>query len=177
VFSVPPVIETQRLRLRRPMASDAAAVFEYASDLEVTHYADWPRCATVEAALAYLEASGPAWSSGEEYFWVVTLSGTDSAIGGASIRVREHAADFGYVLSRANWGKGLGTELSRAVLSLAFSFPGIRRVWATCDAHNTASARVLEKSGLVREGVLHSYKVRPQISPEPRDALIYATVR
>jgi ribosomal-protein-alanine N-acetyltransferase len=175
--SVPAFVDTQRLRLRRPRASDAAAVFAYASDLEVTHYADWPRCMTEEAALAYLEASGSAWSSGEEYFWVVTLAGMDSAIGGASLRVRDHAADFGYVLGRAQWGKGLGTELSRAIVSIACDIPGIRRVWATCDAQNLASARVLEKSGLVREGVLRAYSVRPQISVEPRDALIYAMVR
>ena len=44
-----------------------------------------------------------------------------------------------------------------------------------CDAENAASVRVLEKSGLVREGV--SYKVSSQISPEPRNALIYEKVR
>lgn len=176
-FSAPVRIETERLRFRRPLGSDASAVFEYASDAVVTRYADWPRCTTVAAALEYLETSDGRWSSGEEYFWVVTLRDADRAIGGASLRVKDHAADFGYVLDRKYWGQGLGTEISSAIVALACSIPGVRRVWATCDAENAASARVLEKCGLVQEGVLRLYKVRPQISREPRDALIYSKVQ
>ena len=46
--------------------------------------------------------------------------------------------------------------------------------WATCDTENSASARVLEKLGFEREQILLKAIVRPQISPEPRDAYLYA---
>jgi [ribosomal protein S5]-alanine N-acetyltransferase len=49
--------------------------------------------------------------------------------------------------------------------------------WATCDSDNLASARVLEKIGLMREGVLRRHTIRPNISPIPRDVFIYAKVR
>lgn len=55
--------------------------------------------------------------------------------------------------------------------------PSIRRVWATCDAENLASVRVLEKLGLSREGLLRQWAVRPNISSEPWNACIYARVR
>jgi ribosomal-protein-alanine N-acetyltransferase len=176
-FSPPLLIETPRLRLRRPLPSDAAAVFDYASDPEVVHFMDWPRSETVEAVAAYLESSGAAWQSGEEWYWVVTLLGADGAIGGAALRIRGDSADFGYVLARAYWRRGLGTELALAMVSLALSVPDINRVWATCDAENLASARVLEKSGLILERVLRSFSIRPNISEHPRDALIYSRVR
>lgn len=51
--------------------------------------------------------------------------------------------------------------------------PELWRVWATCDVENTASARVLEKAGFTFEGVLHRWD-RHNISPEPRDARVYA---
>ena len=39
----------------------------------------------------------------EEFFWLVTPSGDQRAIGGASLCVNGHAASFGYVLARAPW--------------------------------------------------------------------------
>jgi len=42
---------------------------------------------------------------------------------------------------------------------------------------NLASARVLEKAGMHREGMLRRWSVHPNVSPEPRDCLCYAIVR
>ena len=53
---------------------------------------------------------------------------------------------------------------------------GIQRIWATCDVENLASARVLEKLGLVREGLLRRLTVRPNISELPRDAWMFSKV-
>jgi RimJ/RimL family protein N-acetyltransferase len=122
-FAPPLVIETARLRLRRPVPSDAVAVFDYASDPEVVHYMDWPRSETVETVAAYLEASGSAWQSGEEWYWVVTRRDIDRAVGGAALRIKGHSADFGYVLGRGYWRSGLGTEVASAIVSLALAAP------------------------------------------------------
>jgi ribosomal-protein-alanine N-acetyltransferase len=175
--TVPETVRTERLRLRRPRAQDASAVFEYASDPEVVRYADWPRAKTVAEIEDRITSRAPAWDSAEEFFWLVTLSGDDRAVGSAALRVNGDAADFGYLLARAHWRKGLGTEIGRALVAIAFSFPDVRRLSATCDAENVASARVLEKCGLVREALLRSATVRPNISPEPRDTLRYALTR
>ena len=47
----------------------------------------------------------------------------------------------------------------------------------SCDVENKASARVLEKVGMQREGTLRRYIVHPNISPEPRDCFVYSKVR
>jgi len=82
-----------------------------------------------------------------------------------------------YLLDSRQWGKGYATEAARAIVEWAFSVPVIRRVWATCDTQNVASARVLEKAGLQLEGTLRRAIVRPNLGNEPRDAFIYARVR
>jgi [ribosomal protein S5]-alanine N-acetyltransferase len=51
------------------------------------------------------------------------------------------------------------------------------RIGAVCDVENIGSARVLEKSGFVREGLLRRWLLHPNISDEPRDCFSYACVR
>jgi RimJ/RimL family protein N-acetyltransferase len=50
-------------------------------------------------------------------------------------------------------------------------------VWAVTDVDNHASARVLEKIGMQREGLLRRWLVHPSLSPEPRDCWCFARVR
>jgi RimJ/RimL family protein N-acetyltransferase len=173
----PDTFELARLRLRRPKESDADALFMIGSDPEVARYADWPLNTEKGPALDRLRKRAELWDSGVEYYWVMTLPYDDRAIGAVSTRVTQHAADVGYLLDRREWGHGYATEAARAIVAWAFSVPSIRRVWATCDTENLASARVLEKVGLEREGTLRRAIVRPNLSNEPRDAFVYARVR
>ena len=117
------------------------------------------------------------WESGAEYYWIITLPDDDRAIGAVSTRVMQHAADLGYLVDRRYWGNGYATAAARAIADWALSTTSIRRIWATCDTENLASARVLEKAGMEREGTLRRAIVRPNLSNEPRDAFIYARVR
>ena len=81
------------------------------------------------------------------------------------------------MLARAEWGKDYMTEALRAVIEFAFTLPKVRRVWAVCDVDNTASARVMEKAGLEREGILRKYAAHSNVSSEPRDVFCYSIVR
>ena len=79
------------------------------------------------------------------------------AIGAIAARIRAHRAD--------------------AVVGLLAERAEIHRVWAVCDVENAASAHVLEKLGILREGVLHRWLVHPNVSPAPRDCYVYAYAR
>ncbi|HUI24678.1 MAG TPA: GNAT family N-acetyltransferase [Candidatus Kryptonia bacterium] len=173
----PEIITTDRLRLRRPTLADAAASYEYASDPAVTRLMDWPTHTDPRESMEFLGRCASRWDAGDEYAWVITVKPDDRSIGSISVRVRGHAADFGYVLNRNFWRRGYATEAARAVVSWVESFADVYRVWATCDCENFASVRVLEKAGLSREGILRQAIVRPNLSPVPRDASIFAKVR
>lgn len=173
----PETFDLQRVRLRRPRLSDATAIFEYGNDPEVAHFADWPRRTAIEPLIESLRARTARWDSGKEFYWVITLPPDDLAVGGISCRVAGHAAEIGFLLARPLWGQGIATAVAQAVIEWALSLPVVVRVWATCDAENQASMRVLEKAGMLREGRLRRWAVRPNISAEPRDAFIYSIVR
>ncbi len=176
--AVPPEhLDLGRIRLRHPRLTDAEAMFEYGSDPEVARYVDWPICTTIEPILERIRRHRECWDSGAEFRWVITLPKDDRAIGGISSTVVGHAAEFGFLVQRCHWGNGYATDAARAIVAWALSVPAIRRVWATCDVLNVTSARVLEKAGLVRERILPRAIVRPQLSGEPRDALLYARTK
>jgi RimJ/RimL family protein N-acetyltransferase len=93
------------------------------------------------------------------------------------VRLNAHRANFGYVLARPYWGNGFMPEAIAALVKITLEPLTIYRIEATCDVENKASARALEKSGFLREGLLRRYIIHPNISPEPRDSLLYAITK
>lgn len=176
MLTPPPLIVTKRLRLRFPVLADADAVFAYASDPETTRYMDWTRHTEIATVVDVLRGFLDRLADRSEISWVITIPPDDRAVGMVSSRVDGHAADLGYILHRDRWRRGLGSEAATAVVDWLTALPAVRRVWATCDYENIGSARVLEKTGMVREGRLRRYAIRPNIGPDARDAFMYARV-
>src|SRR5262245_46475647 len=141
----PDTLTTERLVLRRPTMSDAAAVYDYGRDPDVTRYLIFPTHRSIADAEGYLATCAPRWESGEEHCWLITLRDRDQVIGSIACRPRGHAVDIGYALARAHWRRGYATEAGRAVVAWAAGLLEVYRVWAVCDVENTASAHVLEK--------------------------------
>jgi len=69
------------------------------------------------------------------------------------------------------------TEAARVVVDWVISQPEIHRAWATVDLENPASQRVLEKVGMVREGVLRHWMVFPNLGFVPRDVWSFARIK
>ena len=61
--------------------------------------------------------------------------------------------EIGYLLLTDCWSKGIMTEAVRQICIEAFSELDIIRITGLVYAANTASGRVLEKNGFVREGL------------------------
>jgi len=174
----PTHIETARLVLRKPVAEDTERIYEtYANDAEVTRYLTWRPHRTVADGEEPSAHRLAAWESGKYFSWVITLRDGGELMGMISVRPVEWRVDLGYVLGREWWGRGYMTEAVRAVVDYALSEPEVFRVWAVCDVDNIASARVLEKAGLRREGILRRWAMHPNLSDEPRDCLCYAKVK
>jgi ribosomal-protein-alanine N-acetyltransferase len=169
---------TTRLVLRPIVAADAAAIFaRYAQDEVVTRFLTWrphrSRAAT-DAYVAHCLVTPPDVAR----TYVLTDRQDDAVRGAFDLRRQAaHRLEFGYVLARACWGQGLMTEVLTEVAGWALAQPSVFRIGAVCDVENVASARVMEKAGLVREGVLRRWLVHPNIGDEPRDCFVYAGVR
>jgi [ribosomal protein S5]-alanine N-acetyltransferase len=176
--TVPEQIETERLHLRPMRITDAADIFaRYAQDPEVARYMTWRPHQGTEESVEFLRRCEQAWRLGTAHAWAITLAGDSQVIGSIELRLDGHRAEIGYVLARAEWGKGYMTEAARAVADMSLALPGVYRVAAMCDVENAASARVMEKVGMQREGLLRRYILHPNVSNEPRDVYLYARVR
>lgn len=176
----PESFTTDRLIARMPRPADAAAVFAaYASDPVATRYLTWKPYATVEPLAEFFAKQPARWGdSDRQCNYLLCPKDTDTPIGSISVNLIEPGkALFGYVLGRAHWGKGYMTEALRYLVDWALAQPEIHRAWAFCDIDNPASARVMEKAGMVREGILRRWHVAPNISAEPRDCIVCAKVR
>ncbi len=174
----PEYLETERLCLRPPTLADAEEIFRsYAQDREVTRYLVWRPHAEVEETCAFVRRCLACWEKGNAFPWVVTRKPGGELIGMLELRVEGWRADMGYALARAHWGHGYASEMVKAAAAWALAQPEIYRVWAVCDVENGASARVLEKAGLQREGTLRRYILHPNLGPEPRDCYCYALVK
>lgn len=173
-----PVITTRRLVLRPPSISDAEEVFaRYAQDAEVTRYLSWKPHANLKDTRDFLQAYVAECESGKSAGWLIRSQSSDLLLGSIGMRYDGHRAELGYLIARDAWGWGYAAEAGRAVVELALALPHIQRVWAVCDVDNTRSARVLEKCGLEREGVLHRWTVFPNLGDRARDVFCYAKVK
>ena len=76
---------------------------------------------------------------------------------GLAISGVDHLAEIGYWLGRDYWGQGLCTEAVVEVVEYGFDTLGLHRIFAQHIARNGASARVLEKAGFNKEGVLRQH--------------------
>ena len=171
----PEVLWTPRLVLRRPCADDAQPMFEtYASDPAVTRFLVWTTHENVERAHAFLRRCDAVWNDGSAFPWIITLDGV--LIGTIEVRLDGHRAEIGYALARRHWGRGFTTEAARAVVDWALTLPWIARVWAYHDVENVASGRILENTGMAREGLLRAWFV-PSGFGVPRDCWVYGRVK
>lgn len=171
---------TDRLILRRPVPADAEGIFTaYATDVDVTRYLTWRPHPSIATTVELLDRYERAWRTGEgeQAFMITERVAPDRPLGCIGLTFDRHAAEVGFVLARAWHGRGVMTEALQCLLTHTVALPGIWRVSAFCDTENTASARVIEKAGMSREGCLERFAMFPNLSDTPRDCLVFALVR
>ncbi len=150
-------IRTTRLLIREPRESDLAEISAFYTDPVVQRYARaTPGEAETRALLLHAIQAG-AVIPRVTYKLVIADPQSDLAIGIISLKVtfaniREY--EIGWMVRRADWGKGYAPEAARALLYFAFRELGAHRVMSFCHAANCQSTRVMEKIGMQREGRL-----------------------
>ncbi len=99
-----------------------------------------------------------AFQSGQDPVTAFAVCDAEGPIGAIGLETREadyrHSAVIGYWLGKPFWGRGIITEAAKAVTAYGFETLGLLRIDTHVKAGNGASARVLEKAGYQREGLL-----------------------
>lgn len=138
-------IDTDRLRLRAPIASDLAALVAAANDWQVIE-------PTASLPYPYLEEHGRGFierasRKPEQRSYAIATRNHDQFIGVIGLYFREaDVVELGYWLARSHWGAGYASEAASGLLAQARA-AGLTRIRARVLAANPASIRVLEKAG------------------------------
>lgn len=152
-----PVLETNRLLLRKLSVDDAEDIFEYASDPDVNTFMPWDIHKSIDDTREFLEKSEENSETTGDIDWGIELKNEKILVGGITVRKWNDAnrcGDIGYVLSKRYWNKGIATEALRTVILFGFEKLCLNRIEAHCDENNIASYKVMEKAGMKYEGTL-----------------------
>lgn len=156
-FARLPILQTDRLILRKLTMRDASDMYRYCQDREVARHVLWEAHSSILETRAYLRYILYQYRNGEPGSWGIVLRDTGRVIG--TIGYMSYSPDnatveVGYSLAREQWGKGLMTEALRAVIDESFRTLKLHRIEAMHFTDNPASGRVMEKCGMTHEGHL-----------------------
>jgi len=102
----------------------------------------------------------------------------NEACGGIAIDLMINAnsktGEIGYWLAEPYWGRGIATEAVNLITAYAFKYLAIIRIEAGVFSKNTASMRVLEKAGYVKEGIMRNALIK---NGEVMDKHMYAILK
>lgn len=169
----PVTLSTPRLNLRPLREDDAQALFAIWSDAQAMRYFSFPPMSQLDEATDRIARKLRTAADGEALICVAELQSTGEVVGDCALFHADEPcrrAEIGFSLQRRNWGSGYMSEAASALIEHAFGVVRLRRIEADIDPRNTASARLLERLGFVREGLLRERWV---VDGEVSDSALY----
>jgi RimJ/RimL family protein N-acetyltransferase len=148
-------LETPRLFLRWPKASDIPALVLQAGDARVSSmHAVLPHPYRREDGEAFVAMARGANTQGRDLHLAIAKRGApDRLIGCVGLRTRPDGdVSLGYWLGVEHWGQGYATEAAQAMLDAAFLYSAVPDVIAEVRVTNDASRKVLARCGFQYEG-------------------------
>ena len=144
-----PVLETERLILRRRLHRDVPRMIQAFQDEEIRRYLGGHPPKDGATLTQLVRRRTPTE-------WTVTLRGEDLYIGECTINrvVDGYLGELGYLFLRDYWGQGYAAEAARAVLEYAAGKLRLGRMFACIDAANGRSVRLAERLGFERVAFL-----------------------
>jgi RimJ/RimL family protein N-acetyltransferase len=136
---------------------DVTSLSQYANNRKIWSYLRdaFPHPYTREEAALFIDRALQ-----KEPRTAFAIASKSEAIGSIGLMpgqdVHRFTAELGYWLGEPFWGKGIMTEAVRTLSEYALNELGFCRIYAEPYTTNLASARVLEKSGFVLEGILRA---------------------
>ena len=168
---------TPRLVLRPFSPTDVDDVFEYAKDPEWAKYLpEVPQPYSRRDAEEFI-ADRMLASPDKQVSWAIVLDGT--GIGGIILAVdaQHETGEIDYALAKTHWGQGFMPEAAGAVVDWGFRRRGLHKISSHPDIRNRRYWRVLEKMGMVREGVSRSHRKDPRPGYPRIEVVSYGLLR
>lgn len=169
-----PVLVTPRLILREVGTQDVPGFFKLRSSAETMRFIPRPLATSEQDILDFLKVGEEYYAKGEMLNFAIAIKETNEFIGSIGfyrINWESERTEIGYILDPEHRGKGYVYEAMIEMIRYAFKEIGFHSLEAIIDPRNTASVRVVERVGFVKEGHL---KESSYWNGEYIDCLIYS---
>lgn len=157
-FSPYPIIETERLILRKPTLRDAEEIFELCRRPETSQYSYWRPHNNINETREMIKQKLSSIRHGKlPPFFAVEEKESGRVIGTCSYVSADEfykSVEIGYSILSDCWGNGFGTEVAWGLTGYAFDRMEAQRVYARVLPDNIASLNLLQKLGFTFEAVL-----------------------
>lgn len=150
-------LETERLLLRKTQMSDAPVIQELAAEYDVARYLlNMPHPYPPDGAVTWIQQVLELEANGEEGGFSITRKADGQFMGviGMHFEKEHNRAEIGYWIGKPYWGQGYMSESVRRMIQHGFEAWGFNRIYARCFAPNIGSERVMQKAGLLYEGMM-----------------------
>ena len=148
-------LKTKRLVIRPYELSDQEAVYEVINDpiiYRTTLNIPYPYPKEQVATWLYFTQKNREYKKGYEW-GIFKENQYIGNIGLVNIDHKHHHSELCYFISSNEMGKGYATEAILEVLHYGFNDLALERIVARCMIHNEASKKVMQKCGLLFEGI------------------------
>jgi len=173
-YSALPSLKHGLVTLRPIVSSDIEPWFRYLSLPQVYQHTSWNVQSPSE--LAHCAWREEEFTPSSALRFAIALRTSSELVGTAgfhTVSPQNATAEIAYDLAPAYWGKGIATAVCRELCAWAHSAAAVIRVQATVLETNARSARVLERCGFQREGLLQAYRL---VRGQPGNFYMYAHV-
>jgi [ribosomal protein S5]-alanine N-acetyltransferase len=171
-------LKSKRLKLEEVTLDDAEDIHRLFSIPEVDEFNTLGIPINIEETKEIIRPMIEAQNSEirKSCFWKIVKNDSDEFIGIAGMTLSADKFKLGeiyYKLLPSQWGQGYATEIAKTLIKYGFDDFHLHKVEAGVATENVRSIRVLEKSGMTREGLRR--KILP-IRGEWKDNYHYAIV-
>jgi [ribosomal protein S5]-alanine N-acetyltransferase len=152
-----PVLMGHRVLLREPREDDAAPLFEFTSDPDVTKFLAIAPPDSPDDTRHFIEKCREHRGQDREYVYVIAGVADDRVMGVIGLRHIDQplrTAQVGTWLGRRFWGTGANEEAKRLLLDFSFGPLALHRIEARISVDNHRSRRAFERLGAKCEGRL-----------------------
>ncbi|MCG3087481.1 GNAT family N-acetyltransferase [Sporosarcina cyprini] len=163
--------------LRELTLDDWTDVHSYATLPEASRYQPWgPNTVTDSFEFVQTIIKDATRIPRTRFVFAVIHLPQQKLVGAGEVNIRSlsnQEGEISYIIHPDYWGQGLASETARLLLQYGFHSLRLHRIFGTCDPRNIASARVLEKVGMVEEGHLRQ---NLRIGDDWRDSLLFGVL-
>ena len=153
-----PILETNRLFLRKIELSDVQSVFDHwLCDDRVMDNLIKGAHKSVSETIERVTEIVSNYDSKEFCYWGIELKTSGELIGAIdlfNVDNNTENCEVGYSIGYKWWNKGYGTESLRAVIDFGFRHMNIHKISAAHNIDNPASGKIMLKNGMEQEGTI-----------------------